>query len=87
MEHTISVGQLRQNPTAMIREVKQGAVYTLTDRGQPVADITPHRSPRWRTGSDVAAVLAQLGPDQTWGEEAEQLRTAEPLRDPWAERS
>lgn len=84
MEHTISIGQLRQNPTEMIRDVKQGATYTLTDRGQPVADIAPHRPARWRSGREVGAVLAQLGPDPLWIEEGRQLRADDELRDPWA---
>ena len=84
MEHMISIGQLRQNPTEMIRDVKQGATYILTDRGQPVADIAPHRPARWRRGSEVAALLAQLGPDPLWRAEEEQLRSDEQPRDPWA---
>lgn len=84
MEHTISIGQLRQNPTEMIRDVKRGATYTLTDRGQPVADIAPHRAARWRSGREAAAVLAGLGPDPLWGAEAARLRAEDELRDPWA---
>ena len=84
VEHTISIGQLRQNPTEMIRNVKQGATYTLTDRGQPVADIAPHRPARWRTGREVGAVLAQLGADPLWIEELRQLRADDGLHDPWA---
>lgn len=83
VEHTISIGQLRQNPTDMIRDVRQGATYTLTDRGQPVADISPHRPARWRTGREVGAVLAQLGADPLWIEEARQVRADDELRDPW----
>ena len=85
MEYTISIGQLRQNPTEMIRDVKRGATYTLTDRGQPVADIAPHRPARWRTGREVGAVLAQLGPDPLWSDEARRLRADDELRDPWAD--
>lgn len=85
MERSISIGQLRQNPTAMIREVKGGAVYTLTDRGQPVADIAPHRPAAWRSGSEAAAILDELGPDRLSEAEAEQCRAEEAgPRDPWA---
>lgn len=84
MGHTISIGRLRQNPTEMIRNVKEGATYTLTDRGQPVADIAPHRPARWRTGREVGAVLAQLGADPFWIEQGRQLRANDELRDPWA---
>ena len=84
MEHTISIGQLRQNPTEMIRDVKQGATYTLTDRGQPVAVIAPHRPERWRIGGEVGAVLSQLGADPLWIQQARQLRADDELGDPWA---
>lgn len=84
MEHSISIGQLRQNPTQMIRDVKQGTTYTLTDRGQPVADIAPHRPARWRTGGEAGAVLAQLGPDPLWIEDVRRLRADDELHDPWA---
>ncbi|MDP9117197.1 MAG: hypothetical protein M3O28_08085 [Actinomycetota bacterium] len=84
MGHMISVGQLRQNPTAMIRDVKQGATYTLTDRGQPVADIAPHRPAQWRRGADVSEFLARLGADPAWAEEVRHLRADSALRDPWA---
>ena len=84
MEHTISIGQLRQNPTGMIRDVKHGATYTLTDRGQPVADIAPHRPARWRTGGEVGTLLAELGPDPLWIAEAGRLSADDRVRDPWA---
>ncbi|MFD1722355.1 type II toxin-antitoxin system Phd/YefM family antitoxin [Amnibacterium endophyticum] len=85
MERTISIGQLRQNPTGMIREVKNGAVYTLTDRGQPVADIAPHHSARWQSGSEAATVLRELGPDASWVAEDRHRRGEEAgPRDPWA---
>ncbi len=84
VEHTISIGQLRQNPTQMIRDVKQGVVYTLTDRGQPVAEIAPYRPARWRTGREVSAVFARLGPDPLWAREAAALRADDEPRDPWA---
>ena len=53
----ISIGQLRQNPTAMIRGVKAGETYTLTDRGQPVAEIRPHPDDRWVPAEQVDELL------------------------------
>ncbi len=80
---TISVGQLRQNPTAMIRAVQDGAVYTLTDRGRPVADITPHRRTSWVSGAEFAALLRDLGPDVEWTAELAADRAEVLARDPW----
>ncbi len=79
---TISVGQLRQNPTQMIRDVRAGETYVLTDRGIPVADIAPHREFRWVRGEDVAAVLRELVPDPGLAQIIEDFRDSFELRDP-----
>lgn len=47
MTNTISIGELRQNPTRMLREVRAGATYVITDHGQPVVEVTARREPRW----------------------------------------
>lgn len=63
VEPAISIAQLRQNPTAMIRAVKAGLTYTLTDCGQPIASISPLRRPVWRSATAVNELLRGLGPD------------------------
>lgn len=83
MERRISVGQLRQNPTAMLRAVRAGETYTVTDRGQPIADIAPHREGPWRAASVVGGVLKKLGPDLPWLERQQALRDEVELRDPF----
>lgn len=83
---TITVGELRQNPTQMLRDVRRGAVYTITDRGEPVAEVHPVKQHRWVSGDEVAARLAEIGgiePDPELWAEIDALRDAEPLRDPW----
>lgn len=52
---TISVGDLRQNPTQMLDEVESGEVYALTRHNREVARIVPSESsarviPPKRTG-------------------------------------
>lgn len=83
VEHRISVGQLRQNPTAMLRAVRGGAVYTVTDRGDAIADISPHRPGPWRPAAAVEGVLRRLGPDQDWLGEQQLLRHEAVVRDPF----
>src|SRR6185312_10347462 len=56
MSKTISVGELRQNPTRMLREVKAGATYTVTDHGEPIAEVVAVRGPRWVCSEDVDKV-------------------------------
>jgi prevent-host-death family protein len=81
-DKTISVGQLRQNPTEMIRAVRAGATWTLTDRGVPVAQIAPYR-PRWVPSERVAELLRELGPDPALLAEIEAARDADTMSDPW----
>lgn len=38
---TISVGELRQNPTRMLELVQEGASFTVTRHGQEIARIVP----------------------------------------------
>ncbi len=84
MHKTISVGQLRQNPTEMVHDVRLVETYTLTDRGVPVADIAPHRPSRWIPLEEVAAVLNAVAPDPELAADIATLRAAETPRDPWA---
>ncbi len=84
MSKTISIGQLRQNPTAMLREVRAGATYTVTDRGEPVAEIAARRQQRWVPGSDVDALLRGLGADDDWAHEIAEDRVDTGMADPWA---
>lgn len=83
MANTISVGELRQNPTRMLREVKAGATYVITDHGEPVAEVAPKREQRWVPASDVDALLRALGADDAWAHEIADARTAEGIDDPW----
>jgi prevent-host-death family protein len=85
MSQTISIGQLRQNPTAMIRDVRAGASYTVTDHGEPVADVVPHRTGRITRWGDASAVLAAMGPDERWAEELRRNRAEPELTDPWVD--
>jgi len=87
---TISVGQLRQNPSRMIRDVREGEFYVLTDRGVPVADIAPHREHQWISGEAVTDALRKLaeefGPDAGWQESIAEFRDSLEMRDPWETR-
>jgi prevent-host-death family protein len=81
--NTISVGELRQNPTSMLRAVKAGATYVVTDHGEPVAEVAPRRERRWVPTAEVDAVLSELGADEAWAREIADARRAERADDPW----
>lgn len=59
---TISVGQLRQNPTAMLDEVEAGETYRVTRHNREIARIVPcgHdldlTPPKRRSGSRLAGL-------------------------------
>ncbi|MDR2896380.1 MAG: type II toxin-antitoxin system prevent-host-death family antitoxin [Propionibacteriaceae bacterium] len=80
--YRITVGQLRQNPTAMIHDVRQGQQYLLTDRGVPVAIISPVRPRKWLAADAVRKLLNQPG-DPDWARELSEARDNNDLRDPW----
>lgn len=83
MDNAISVGELRQNPTPMLRKVRAGATYTITDHGEPVAEIAAHQQTRWVPGSALDALLRELGSDERWAREMTADRTAQDITDPW----
>ena len=84
MSDTISIGELRQNPTRMLRDVRGGASYTITDHGEPVAEVTAVRRPRWVPGHELDALLRDLGADDAWAHDIASARAAEGMTDPWS---
>ncbi|GAA1892459.1 type II toxin-antitoxin system Phd/YefM family antitoxin [Lapillicoccus jejuensis] len=44
---TISVGELRQNPTAMLADVAAGETYAVTRHHREVARVVPASSSPW----------------------------------------
>jgi antitoxin (DNA-binding transcriptional repressor) of toxin-antitoxin stability system len=83
-EGVITVGQLRQNPSKMIHDVRMGRTYTLTDRGVPTAQIIPFQSvPQAVPLADVLDLISQ--PDLPgWRADRRAFRDAFEPRDPWA---
>ncbi len=57
---TITVGQLRQNPTTMLADVEAGEIYQVTRHGREIARMVPRDHavtlvpPRRRTGSHLS---------------------------------
>lgn len=67
---TVSVGELRQNPTAMIDDLEQGEPYTLTRHSRPVGTIIPVAS------STTIIPPKRRGPADTSSIARHELRTA-----------
>lgn len=84
MAKSISIGELRQNPTRMLREVRAGATYTITDHGEPVAEVAARRQARWVASEELDSLLRELGSDDAWARSIAVDRAAVDLVDPWA---
>ena len=61
---TVGVRELRQRASELLRLVEQGETIEITDRGRPVALLTPspHGSPleRMRAAGDIETATADL---------------------------
>ncbi|GAB3799170.1 hypothetical protein GCM10028798_12160 [Humibacter antri] len=84
-QRTVSIRELRQNPTDAINEVESGHVVTITRNHRAVADIVPHTP---RRGATPAEIDRLIHPDQGVGDWARDLKDsrAEVTEDPWESR-
>ncbi|ALJ22012.1 hypothetical protein AOA12_19790 [Microbacterium sp. No. 7] len=80
---TISVGELRQNPTRALDEVSDGATVVVMRHNRPIADLVPHRPASGVSGAEAMARVRAIAIDEGWLDELRAAREA-PERDPWA---
>ncbi len=61
---TIGIRELRQRASVVLREVESGVTFEVTDRGRPVAVLSPmaNKSPldRLRAAGDVSTPIGAL---------------------------
>lgn len=79
---TLSVGQLRQNPTDALNSVADGETVIVTRHNRPVADLVPHRG-FGVSGIEAMARLRLLSVDPSWLDDLYEARSADD-RDYWA---
>ncbi len=61
---TVSVRELRNDTAAVVAAIRGGQRVTLTSRGEPIADIVPHRRrARWLSGERIGEELAERQAD------------------------
>ena len=82
---TISVGKLRQNPTAELRHVREGAEYLITDHGVSIGRIVPVEQEHWMSAEEAATIFS-VPTDPTWPAESRRDRDAITGQDPWEPR-
>ncbi|MEX0674929.1 MAG: type II toxin-antitoxin system prevent-host-death family antitoxin [Gaiellaceae bacterium] len=60
----VSIRELRNHTAEVVAAVQAGQPVTLTSRGEPVADIVPHRRrTRWLPGGWLGAQLTERQAD------------------------
>jgi prevent-host-death family protein len=57
---TAGIREVRQNLSALLREVRKGREIVITDRGEPVARLTPPARGSARPFPDLADFRARL---------------------------
>jgi antitoxin (DNA-binding transcriptional repressor) of toxin-antitoxin stability system len=81
---TISVGQLKQNPSAALDALERGESYVITRYRRPVGMLTPLAAPRAPvTGAEVMELLRRTPVDAGWAGDLEEFRASAAVGDPW----
>lgn len=62
MARQITQRQLRNESGEIMRALDRGESFVVTRNGTPVADLVPHRRPRFADTDDLAAAFAALPP-------------------------
>lgn len=55
-----SLTELNSNSNALARAAQAGETVVITDRGNPIADIVPHREQAWVTKAQLEDALRVL---------------------------
>jgi prevent-host-death family protein len=89
---TIPLRELRNDVSAILRAVEQdGATFTITVRGKPVARLSPATEEpgprRFVPAEDLRRIFADIPVDPTWLPELLEMRAeaSEGATDHWAE--
>lgn len=70
----VTVRELRNRTADVVAAVQAGESVTLTSRGEPIADIVPHRRrARWLPGDWLGEQLAIRQADSGLGRELDEL--------------
>jgi len=86
---SVGIRELKQNASEVVARAEKGETITITVQGRPVAKIVPMKPGKrmWVPAAELAAVMAELGPDTTgWAEELQASRENDPIVDPWNDR-
>lgn len=62
LQKSVGVRELRQHASRVLELVKNGEVITVTDRGVPVAEITPIKKSKYQVLLESGAITPALEP-------------------------
>lgn len=82
---TVSVANLRQNPTQALAEVEQGATYIVTRHNREIARLIPPAPTATVTPDDFQALLRATPLPTGWAEELKESAADFDIKDPWSE--
>lgn len=81
---TITVGQLRQNPTEALAEVERGEVYAVTRHNREIAHLVPVRRAGTATPEEAMAIYRRSPlTDDDWAAQLAADRAAEAPEREW----
>ncbi|MGU3435865.1 type II toxin-antitoxin system Phd/YefM family antitoxin [Actinomycetes bacterium M1A6_2h] len=80
---SITVAQLRQNPTEAIDDLERGEEYIITRHRKEVGRLVPPRKRIPVTAERAAAVYLAAPLDGSWSAEFEQDRADDVVENPW----
>lgn len=86
--NTVSIAELRQNPTPVLDAVEHGETYVVTRYRKEIARIVPPKVRRPVTAAAAMAVYDNAPlPDSSWAEEVTADRAAfdAETTDPWGD--
>ncbi len=82
---TITVGELRQNPTRALDDVEGGETYVITRHRREIGRIVPPPSRARVNADDLVRVLGQTPVDDGWADELARTRADfDDDHGPWA---
>jgi len=82
---TISVGELRQNPTRALDEVEHGETYVVTRHRREIGRLVPPRRRRSVTPLEFDEALRSTPLEEGWSDELVATRgDFDDDRDPWS---
>ena len=81
---TISVGDLRQNPTSALDDVEHGETYSVTRHRREIARLVPPARRQPTRAADLMAAIRATPVDAIWSEEiAAERSDFDDDRDAW----